>query len=213
MPATSIGADKPVQTVFIRAHRFFPLLPKKCHSRSHCSLISSAKTSPSPFCCSRCCSKPHDVHAIVLSWSWLYWLSDARLIKCNQRGVSVPACKVKTVVQSNGPLIIILLFVWVGEILTPQAQSGTVRRGSLCLCLCLYPARNLQFHFQQLHSAFSLRLSHSPPNLVPLPRLALLDTGSNPVLISHFVFSHWPPTLITTAASSLSSLQCVCVCV
>lgn len=215
MPATSIGVDKPAQTVFIRARCFFPLLPKKCHSRSHPSLISSAKTLPSPFCRSRCCSKPHDAHAIVLSWSWLYWLSDARLIKCNQWWVSAPARKVRTVVQSNGPLIIILLLVWVGEIITLQAQSGTVGRGLLCLCLCLYPSRNLQFHFQQLHSAFSSpSVSLAPP---PGPAAPLGFTGHgikpSPHLSLCILTLTANPDHHSSSSSQLSASACVCVCV
>lgn len=138
-----------------------------------------------------------DAHAIVLSWSRPYWLSNVELIKDNLQGVSVPVRGIKSWWRSDRPLIIILLLVWMGEIITLQAQSaGTVGRHSLCLFLL--PAIS-NFHFHSTMS-FPLSLFHShshPSHAAQLLHWALIQTQTTS---SNFVLWHCPPTLITTAS-------------
>lgn len=122
-----------------------------------------------------------DAHAIVLSWSRLYWLSDVELIKDNLQGVSVPVRGIKSWRRSDRPVIIILLLVRMGEIITLQAHL----EGTLSVYFFLYPCPQssifISINFTLSFLFFFCSLTHFP---AMLPCLATpLGTNSNPVHI------------------------------
>lgn len=164
---TSWIVNKQVHTLIIMRAGFFlsehdvsaPLL-LKCHFTSFSSLILSVNTSsflPAASCVSLSRAANDRMHMpLFLSRSRPYWLSDVELIKDNVKGVSVPVRGIKSRWRSNGPLIIILLLVRMGEIITLQAQSA----GTRSVYFSLYPCPQSPI-FISSNSALSFPLSIS----------------------------------------------------
>lgn len=132
-PPQAHKANKQIQTPIVMRACFylrmtprldtlpFPHVWQRCHSRSFSSHVPSVNTSPlSLLLLASLSPRRQDAHAIVLSRP--YWSSDVELIKDNLRGVSLPLSRTKSLWQSDGPLIVILLLVWIGQIIPLQAH-------------------------------------------------------------------------------------------
>lgn len=151
-----------------------------------------------------------DAHAIVLSWSQPYWLSDVELIKDNLQGVSVPVRGIKSRWRSDRPLIIILLLVRMGEIITLQAQS----EGTLSVYFSLYPRPQFPIFISSNSTlSFPLSLTHSLAHLPAMLPCAdtRLGTNSNSVHILSLCTLTLPTNSDHHSIFSSQHLSTVCV--